>query len=599
MSVIRKAICAAQKILCFGVVGFCLTASGGEKSITLDIGFSAIHKSSTLVFGEPVLTNQSAQIFSVTRLDFLLSDFALHQKDGGDWLVKTNCQAFISIGQKRTNFFIPDFPAGVYDRIGFRVGLTPEINHGNPANYGPEHALNPNVNGLHWMWANGYIFLAIEGHWLKSEGDAGYSFHLGNDWMSKEVDLPLPKNLTADSKLNVALDLEKFFNFPFTEETASTHSRKGDPFAIHLRENLQRVFRVAQIAPAEFGAARTNSNKNPTPFSSAATPYRFTFSADFPIPDLPRDNPLTQEGVRLGSLLFFEKALSINGSQSCASCHNPTRAFTDSPRRKSIGAEGKVGTRNSMPIFNLAWKKSFFWDGRARSIREQVLEPIQNPIEMHETLPNVVSKLNRSSIYRTAFEKAFGSAEITAERIALALEQFLLTQVSCDSKFDRALKGSVQLSEEEKRGFELFVTEYDPRREQFGADCFHCHGGPLFQNQSFANNGLDSDFSDLGLFNATKHESDKGKFAVPSLRNVEITAPYMHDGRFRTLEEVVEHYATGVKRSNTLDPNIAKHPAGGVPLSAQDKKALVAFLKTLTDEKYKPALAKTSVTNRN
>jgi cytochrome c peroxidase len=132
----------------------------------------------------------------------------------------------------------------------------------------------------------------------------------------------------------------------------------------------------------------------------------------------------------------------------------------------------------------------------------------------------------------------------------------------------------------------LFNTEYDPYHGQFGADCFHCHGGPLFQSQNFANNGLDSTFYDLGRYKITKRAGDEGKFSVPSLRNVAVTAPYMHDGRFRTLEEVVEHYCTGMKRSATLDPNLAKHPDGGVPLSADDKSALVAFLKTLTDEKY-------------
>jgi cytochrome c peroxidase len=150
------------------------------------------------------------------------------------------------------------------------------------------------------------------------------------------------------------------------------------------------------------------------------------------------------------------------------------------------------------------------------------------------------------------------------------------------------MNGAAKFSDEEQRGFELFNTEYDPYHGQFGADCFHCHGGPLFQNQSFANNGLDAQFADQGRYAVTKREGDRAKFAVPSLRNVAVTAPYMHDGRFRTLEEVVEHYCTGMKRSATLDPNLAKHPDGGVPLSAADKRALVAFLKTLTDERFLP-----------
>ena len=148
------------------------------------------------------------------------------------------------------------------------------------------------------------------------------------------------------------------------------------------------------------------------------------------------------------------------------------------------------------------------------------------------------------------------------------------------------MRGEGNLSAEEKRGFELFSTEFDPRRQQYGADCFHCHGGPLFQTQSFANNGLDSDSPDPGRSLITGRPGDRGKFAVPSLRNVALTAPYMHDGHFKTLEEVIEHYSSGVKRSATLDPNLAKHPTSGIQLSSADKHALVAFLKTLTDEQF-------------
>jgi cytochrome c peroxidase len=209
---------------------------------------------------------------------------------------------------------------------------------------------------------------------------------------------------------------------------------------------------------------------------------------------------------------------------------------------------------------------------------------------MHESLTNVAAKLAADPEYPSAFEQAFGTTQITADLMARALEQFLLTQVSYNSKFDHMLLGEAKFTPEEQRGFELFQTEYDPRRGQFGADCFHCHGGPLFQSQGFANNGLDAAFADLGRGKVTGKAADAGKFAVPSLRNVALTAPYMHDGRFRTLEEVVEHYCTGVQRSPTLDPNIAKHPDGGVPLSTADKRALVAFLKTLTDENFQTAL---------
>jgi cytochrome c peroxidase len=288
--------------------------------------------------------------------------------------------------------------------------------------------------------------------------------------------------------------------------------------------------------------------------------------------------------VALGRALFHDPRLSSQERQSCASCHQAEAGTIDPGQRFSRGVTGHLGKRNAMPLFNLAWKEAFFWDGRATTLRQQVLMPIQDPLEMNESLENVLSKLKANSHYPMRFADAFGSKEITADRVARALEQFLLTQVSADSKLDRALRGEVTLTTAEKRGFELFHTEYDPSRQQYGADCFHCHGGPLFQNVTFANNGLDLSFeTDPGRFGVTQQPGDLGKFSVPSLRNVALTAPYMHDGRLTTLEEVIDHYCDEVKKSPTLDPNLAKHPQGGVPLSTEDRQALVAFLHTLTD----------------
>lgn len=237
-----------------------------------------------------------------------------------------------------------------------------------------------------------------------------------------------------------------------------------------------------------------------------------------------------------------------------------------------------------MPLVNLAWQKVFFWDGRAASLREQVLQPIVNPVEMRESLDHVVTKLSTVED-RARFQAAFGSSEITADRVARALEQYLLTLVSYDSKFDRVIQGKESFTAAEQRGFELFHTEYDPAHGLYGADCFHCHGGVLFTDGNFHNNGLDTvaDARDLGRFLVTTNRADLAQFKTPTLRNVAVTGPYMHDGRFQTLEEVVAHYATGVKASPILDPNLAKHPSGGVPLSRDDQSALVAFLNTLTD----------------
>ena len=174
------------------------------------------------------------------------------------------------------------------------------------------------------------------------------------------------------------------------------------------------------------------------------------------------------------------------------------------------------------------------------------------------------------------------------DRIGRALEQFLLTLVSADSKFDRAMRGELELTELESRGLELFNSEFDPRQRQFGADCFHCHGGALFSDFAAKNNGLDLVSADEGRAAITGKSSDRGKFKTPSLRNVALTAPYMHDGRFETLEEVIAHYVSGVARPDQLDPNLAKHPGPGVPLGSDDQRALVAFLKTLTDPTLTP-----------
>jgi cytochrome c peroxidase len=243
-----------------------------------------------------------------------------------------------------------------------------------------------------------------------------------------------------------------------------------------------------------------------------------------------------------------------------------------------------------MPLFNLAWASSYTWDGRRSRVRDQVLSPIQDAKEMHQALPQALRKLAADATYPAQFARAFGSKGVTAERLGLAVEQYLLTIISADSKFDRALRQEATFTDEEKQGLFLFITEYNPARDQHGADCFHCHGGNLFTDYQFKNNGV-YDAYDWGRSLVTNRAVDRGKFKTPSLRNVELTGPYMHDGQFKTLEEVVEHYNSGVHRSDTLDPNLAKHPDNGLQLSTADKKALVAFLKTLTDERFRTAKA--------
>ncbi len=532
--------------------------------------------------------------FSITRVSYLLSDLALQRADGS-WLELTNQVAWLDLEKGRDVWRVAQVPVNEYRSVRFHVGVDPVANHADVARLPADHPLNPNLNSLHWNWQGGYIFLAVEGNWRNAAGALdGWSFHLARDTNRTSVTLAAALDLTRDAQLELNFDVATLLNTPravsLAKDGSSTHSREGDPLAAVLVANLPGAFTVQRVSAMNPEQA-AGKLVQPLYLPETFTPYPFQMSASFPLPDLPRDNPLIAERVALGEMLFHEQALAKDGTIACASCHEAAHAFTD-PRKYSLGVRGQVGTRNAMPLFNLAWKSAFFWDGRAPSLRAQALMPIEDHTEMDETLTNVVAKLTAKTNYAVAFAAAFGAPEITPEKIGLALEAFALTLTSFDSKFDRAQRGEGQLTEEEQRGLTLFLTEYDPRREQFGADCFHCHGGLLFQSQTFANNGLDSTFADPGRAKVTGRESDRGRFATPSLRNVALTAPYMHDGRFQTLEEVIEHYSSGLKRSATLDPNLAKHPDGGVPLSAADKRALVAFLRTLTDRKViNPAAA--------
>ncbi len=318
------------------------------------------------------------------------------------------------------------------------------------------------------------------------------------------------------------------------------------------------------------------------------TPFILEHGA-LPAPSLPSDNQLTIQGVKLGRMLFYEKLLSRDGSQACADCHRQQDGFSDTSRF-SIGVELMPGKRQAMPVFNMAWHTNeFFWDGRAHLLRDQALKPIQDPLEMNETLPNVVAKLSNSQQYKDQFIRTFGSSEITPEKMALAMEQFMLSIVSNDSKFDRFLSGEIQLTESEERGRLLFSTEYNPFFPEIsGADCQHCHGGANFENDKYMNNGLDSEaaITDIGRQAVTLLPGDRAKFKVPSLRNVALTSPYMHDGRFKTLEEVIDHYNAGIQESSTVDPAILNTRATGLFLTPQDKEDLINFLKTLTDDTF-------------
>jgi cytochrome c peroxidase len=320
--------------------------------------------------------------------------------------------------------------------------------------------------------------------------------------------------------------------------------------------------------------------------NSGPTPLVIKLPKNLPPITFPLDNPTTVEGVALGRQLFYEPMLSADNTQSCGSCHAQAFGFSDNGRRFSIGIDNQIGTMNAMAIMNLAWTNDFFWDGRTQGIENQAREPVKNPVEMHETWPNVVSKLQATATYPALFKKAFGSTLITEDLAVKAIAQFERTLISGNTDYDKFQRGEPNnLSAAAYRGMFIFFDER--------GDCFHCHTIDLLTDYDFHNNGLDAifDSTNIGRAGVTGRSSDTGKFKTPGLRNVALTAPYMHDGRFATLEEVIEHYNSGIKYSPTLDPKIKK--PNGLFLTNQEKSDLLEFLRSLTDQEFiaNPAFA--------
>ncbi|RMG82324.1 MAG: cytochrome-c peroxidase [Bacteroidetes bacterium] len=319
-------------------------------------------------------------------------------------------------------------------------------------------------------------------------------------------------------------------------------------------------------------ASVTNADSSYNP-----TPYTVDIPEGFPDMQIPEDNPMTVEGIRLGKKLFYDPILSGDSTQSCASCHQPSFAFSD-PKQFSVGITGAQGTRNAPAIINQGWNFEFFWDGRAQSLEEQALAPVPNPIEMHLQWKDAIVRLKNHPEYPELFYQAFGTKEIDSMHVVKAIAQFERTLISSNSKYHKFLRDEVALTPQELNGMTIYFTEK--------GDCFHCHGTVLLTDNLYHNNGLDSVFTDLGRYNVTQDPNDKGKFKTPTLINIELTAPYMHDGRFATLEEVIDHYSEGVKVSATIDPLMKKAHQGGLHLTAQEKADLIAFLKTFTDESF-------------
>ncbi|MEJ2881438.1 cytochrome-c peroxidase [Pedobacter sp. GR22-6] len=291
-----------------------------------------------------------------------------------------------------------------------------------------------------------------------------------------------------------------------------------------------------------------------------------------------KNNPVTKEGFELGKALFNEPRLSRNNTITCASCHIQSSAFTQHGHDVSHGIDDRLGTRNSPPIMNLAWNKAFMWGGGVFDLDLQPITPITAHEEMDETLENVLKKIRTTDKYPPMFRAAFGSEEASTSRFMKALSQFMVMCISSNSKYDKVQRkeAGISFTEDEQTGYILFKEK-----------CASCHSEPLFTDGSFRNNGLGiNPINDQGLYSATLIETDRYKFKVPSLRNLQYTAPYMHDGRFLSLTGVLEHYNSEVQPTPNLDPVLNQNGRRGIPLNSSDRLKLMSFLNTLNDPDF-------------
>jgi cytochrome c peroxidase len=284
-------------------------------------------------------------------------------------------------------------------------------------------------------------------------------------------------------------------------------------------------------------------------------------------------NPISEQKVELGRSLFYDPILSKDLSISCASCHSPYNAFAHTDHDLSHGIGDQIGHRNAPALFNLAWQQSFMWDGAINHLDMQALAPISHPKEMGDDIEQVVAKLQAHPVYPSLFLQAFGDSLVTGEHVLKALSQFQLTLVSATAKYDQVKKGVAQFSEQELKGYALFQR-----------DCNSCHQEPLFHNNAFANNGLavDSTLNDYGLGALTGKQADSLRYKVPTLRNLSFSYPYMHDGRFRKLRQVLRHYTQDIDNSTNTNHDI--QPA--IELTSDEQTDLIAFLLTLDDRDF-------------
>ncbi len=317
------------------------------------------------------------------------------------------------------------------------------------------------------------------------------------------------------------------------------------------------------------------------------TVYVFPKLNYFPAMPLPQEYEITNEGVSLGRYLFYDPILSRDSTFSCASCHQLEYAFSNSPLRFSRGIDGVKQSRNTPPLFNLAWYNRYFWDGRANTLEEQILQPVRKHDEMDLDWKAATQRIKNSRFYRKQFQGVFGNSAIDSTLITYAIAQFERTLISNNSKYDQVLRRETYLTSSEFRGYVLM-------NDQVKGNCMHCHptdANALGTTGRFSNNGLDSianeeDYKDMGLGKISGNKKENGLFKIPSLRNIALTAPYMHDGRFKTLEEVLDFYSEGFHDCINLDPKMMYNNKANRKLTMKEKQDIISFLYALTDSTF-------------
>lgn len=378
-------------------------------------------------------------------------------------------------------------------------------------------------------------------------------------------------------------------NFINWSDATIVKVHNGEFYSIFGKGPENRFYRAFVKPLGSFSTVDSALNFPPVPFNYAnpLLPPNFLRPPLIGQDNMPATNLTTDAGAALGRVLFYDKRLSTNQTISCSSCHQPQHGFSD-PARFSLGFNGGRTGRNSMGLTQARYypRGRFFWDERALTLEDQVLQPIQNEVEMGMTLPALVLRLQSEPFYTNLFQRAFGSTEVNADKISRSLAQFIRSIVSTQSKYDVGLRsGFTNFSASENLGRQVFLGQVG------NATCVTCHGTDNFVPNNVFNNGLENPYRDKGIGDLTGRAQDEGLFKVPSLRNIELTAPYMHDGRFASLEEVVEFYNSGVTNHPNLAPQLRVPSPPGSPLgpprrlnlTTAQKAGLVAFLKTLTD----------------